>query len=162
MTIQGHCIFALASIILAKRTGFSPALANTEWMIVILGCMLSCLIPDIDHPRSVISQRFKIISFWTTKIFKHRGYTHSLLSLFLYFQLLNQFLPLESTAYQGFRDSMIIGYASHLIADMLTPAGIPLFWPFSWRFCFPLLYSNSLLKEILVCVLFLIYALSVF
>ncbi|SPW32689.1 Inner membrane protein ydjM [Edwardsiella tarda] len=39
--------------------------------------------------------------------------------------------------------AMIIGYLSHLLADMLTPAGVPLLWPIRWRFRLPLLVTRQ-------------------
>jgi inner membrane protein len=38
---------------------------------------------------------------------------------------------------------MIIGYLSHILADMLTPAGVPLLWPCRWRFRLPLINSQK-------------------
>jgi membrane-bound metal-dependent hydrolase YbcI (DUF457 family) len=32
---------------------------------------------------------------------------------------------------------MVLGYLSHILADMLTPAGVPLLWPCRWRFRLP-------------------------
>lgn len=60
----------------------------------------------------------------------HRGFTHSLLSLFLaslLALLLVQLLPYPTTIYTvvGF----LFGYASHIILDCLNPAGVPLFYP---------------------------------
>ncbi len=34
---------------------------------------------------------------------------------------------------------MVLGYLSHIVADMLTPAGVPLLWPCRWRFRLPIL-----------------------
>jgi inner membrane protein len=34
---------------------------------------------------------------------------------------------------------MVLGYLSHILADMLTPAGVPLLWPCRWRFRLPIL-----------------------
>ncbi|MFT4325272.1 metal-dependent hydrolase [Candidatus Liberibacter solanacearum] len=158
MTFKGHCIFALASVILAKKVSFSPALAEGEWGIIALGALLSCLLPDIDHSQSFISRHLKIISFFTSYILKHRGFTHSILAVILYVECIHQFFPSTLIPYQDFQDAMIIGYVSHLVADILTPAGIPLLWPCPWRFCLPVLHPNSSVREILFCVLFLIYA----
>jgi inner membrane protein len=33
----------------------------------------------------------------------------------------------------------VLGYLSHILADMLTPAGVPLLWPCRWRFRLPIL-----------------------
>ncbi|MBY7649955.1 MAG: hypothetical protein C4617_05705 [Candidatus Liberibacter europaeus] len=158
MTFKGHCIFSLSTIIVAKKIGFSTNISNAEWDIVIIGALLSCVLPDIDHPKSIISKHFKIFSFITCGILNHRGFTHSILSFFLYIWLLNQVLPSELVSYRGFHDAMIIGYASHLIADILTTTGIPLLWPYRWRFSFPILNPNTPLKETLFCLLVLIYS----
>lgn len=37
----------------------------------------------------------------------------------------------------------MLGYLSHIVADMLTPAGVPLLWPCRWRFRLPLLRSQK-------------------
>lgn len=42
------------------------------------------------------------------------------------------FIPAD--ALQG----MVLGYLSHILADMLTPAGVPLLWPCRWRFRLPI------------------------
>ncbi|VEB43120.1 Inner membrane protein ydjM [Chromobacterium violaceum] len=34
---------------------------------------------------------------------------------------------------------LCVGYASHLVGDWLTPAGIPLLWPIRIRFRAPLM-----------------------
>jgi len=38
---------------------------------------------------------------------------------------------------------MVLGYLSHIVADMLTPAGVPLLWPCRWRFRLPVLNSQK-------------------
>lgn len=61
---------------------------------------------------------------------KHRGPTHSLLGL-----VVAQILG-SSVARRVGIDlwPFLVGYASHLIADMFTPRGIPLFYPCKTRF----------------------------
>ncbi|KAE9517221.1 Inner membrane protein YdjM [Candidatus Liberibacter asiaticus] len=148
MTYEGHCIFALASVILAKKVNFLSSFTDAEWGTVVLGALLSCLLPDIDHPRSFISKRFKTLSLLTSCISSHRGFTHSILAVILYKWLIHHFFPSELISYQGLQDALIIGYVSHLVADVLTPTGIPLLWPYHWRFCLPILHPNSPIGEI--------------
>lgn len=38
---------------------------------------------------------------------------------------------------------MVLGYLSHILADMLTPAGVPLLWPCRWRFRLPILVPQK-------------------
>ncbi|EMS35964.1 hypothetical protein G653_03947 [Candidatus Liberibacter americanus PW_SP] len=148
-------------IIIAKKFVFLPGLAEAEWGNVILGSMLSFSLPDIDHPKSFISRRFKISSFITSHILTHRGFTHSILSVVLFSLLINNCLKEASIINKGLHDSMIIGYISHLIADMFTKSGIQLFWPYRMRFSFPILSPNTPLKEGFFCVLILIFAIII-
>ncbi|CRL45453.1 2-dehydro-3-deoxy-D-gluconate 5-dehydrogenase [Sodalis glossinidius str. 'morsitans'] len=54
ITAEGHFIFALASTILAKKMALTPALAEGEWWHIVAGGLLTCLLTDIDHPKSVL------------------------------------------------------------------------------------------------------------
>ena len=53
----------------------------------------------------------------------------------------------------------MLGYLSHILADMLTPAGVPLLWPCRWRFRLPILVpqkGNQL--ERVLCMALFVYA----
>ncbi|MGP1955930.1 MAG: metal-dependent hydrolase [Arsenophonus sp. NC-PY1-MAG3] len=161
MTAGGHFIFALASAIFAKKLELSPELAQGNWWHIIIAVIITCLLPDIDHPKSFLGQRLKWLSIPIAKVFGHRGITHSLLaiiggSIFFSSDLLSRIIipiPVD------FVHSMIVGYTSHLVADMLTPAGIPLLWPCRRRFCMPILNPSKFPKlERIFCVLVLVCA----
>ncbi len=85
-------------------------------------CLLGSLLPDIDHPRSKIGKHVKIISVF----FEHRGFFHSgfavagLVVLFVSLAKLNVYTL-----------GLIIGYASHILIDVMTKEGIMLLHPFS-------------------------------
>lgn len=54
----------------------------------------------------------------------------------------------------------MIGYLSHLLADMLTPSGIPLFWPYRKRFRIPLINTKkSQQSERIFCIVLVLLAL---
>ncbi len=143
MTAEGHLIFSVACAIFAKNAGITPELAHGDWWHIIPGALLTALLPDIDHPGSVIGQRLKWFSVPVARTFGHRGFTHSLLAVIAAMLLIRAkafhpgFIPADVF------HAMLIGYLSHLLADMLTPAGIPLFWPCRWRFRIPLLNSQK-------------------
>ncbi|VDY41497.1 membrane protein [Salmonella enterica subsp. enterica serovar Daytona] len=67
------------------------------------------------------------------------GFTHSLLAVFALLATFYLKVPdtwiIPADALQG----MVLGYLSHIVADMLTPAGVPLLWPCRWRFRLPIL-----------------------
>jgi len=143
MTAEGHIIFAVASAIFAKRAELTPVLAQGDWWHIISATLLTCLLPDIDHPRSLLGQRLRWLSHPIARIFGHRGFTHSLLAvlggLWLFQVNIPQGWIIPADVLQG----MVLGYLSHILADMLTPAGVPLLWPCRWRFRLPVLRSSQ-------------------
>ena len=143
MTAEGHILFAIASAIFAKRTALTPELANGDWWHIIPAVLLTCLLPDIDHPRSTLGQRFRWISQPIARAFGHRGFTHSLLAVLGGVALLQFNLPHGWPVPADAMHGMVLGYLSHIAADMLTPAGVPLLWPCRWRFRLPLLTTTA-------------------
>jgi len=156
MTAEGHLIFAIASAIFAKRAELTPVLASADWWHIIPAALLTCLLPDIDHPKSLLGQRLKWLSQPIARAFGHRGFTHSLLAVAGGVALLQMKLPagwiIPADAFQG----MVLGYLSHIVADMLTPAGVPLLWPCRWRFRLPILVpqKGNQLERVLCMALF--------
>ncbi|XBS68097.1 metal-dependent hydrolase [Acerihabitans sp. KWT182] len=159
MTAEGHLIFALASTILAKKMELSPALAHGDWWHIIAGGLLTCLLPDIDHPQSFLGQRLKWLSMPIARVFGHRGFTHSLLAIMAGFLLFTLKFASDMIVPPDAFHGMIIGYLSHIVADMLTPAGVPLLWPCRWRFRLPIITSQKGNQwERILCVAVLIFA----
>ena len=136
MTAQGHLLFAVTCTLIAHKLELTPALADASlWQLVPLA-LASALLPDLDHPKSLLGRRLPWISGPLSRLFGHRGFTHSLLAVGAGVWGLAQFQGpgLISVAV---KDALIIGYLSHLLGDWLTPAGIPLFWPLRRRFRLP-------------------------
>ncbi|MDF7681036.1 metal-dependent hydrolase [Enterobacteriaceae bacterium ESL0689] len=153
MTAEGHILFSIACGVFAKNAALTPVLAQGDWWHIIPSVVLTSLVPDIDHPHSFVGQRLPWIARPIARIFGHRGFTHSLLAvaaaltLFYLYQPESSFLPAD--VLQG----MVLGYISHIVADMLTPAGVPLLWPCHWRFRLPVLMSQkSNQSERLLCI----------
>ncbi|UEM23353.1 metal-dependent hydrolase [Skermanella mucosa] len=103
--------------------------------------------PDIDHPKSWVGRRLKFISVPLSKLFGHRGLTHSIVAVAGCVAVLrwdgqqwHHTLP------------FVIGYASHLAADLITPAGLCLAWPLKRTFAFPLIRTGSFAEQALVTV----------
>ncbi|NRN28094.1 metal-dependent hydrolase [Photorhabdus heterorhabditis] len=139
MTAEGHLLFSVASIILAQKLKITPEIAHGDWLHMLPGVLLTALLPDIDHPNSTLGKLFRFISIPIAKLCGHRGFTHSLLALILGVALFWLKIPEEWLIPTDFFHAMIVGYLSHLIADMLTPAGVPLLWPIKIRFRLPML-----------------------
>lgn len=85
----------------------------------------AALLPDIDHPRSTIRREMGLLGrvglFWLS----HRGLTHTWLFVVGLGACALLTLPAPLAL------ALIAGYASHLIADMMTVSGLPVFWPLS-------------------------------
>ncbi len=156
MTAEGHLFFSIACAVFAKNAELTPVLAHGDWWHIVPSAVLTCLLPDIDHPKSFLGQRLRWISKPIARACGHRGFTHSLLAIFVLLAVFylkvpeNAWLPVD--ALQG----MVLGYLSHILADMLTPAGVPLLWPCRWRFRFPIVtpHKNNQLERVLCMVLF--------
>lgn len=83
----------------------------------------AALLPDIDHPKSDIRQKLGLLGTFTFGWMSHRGITHTWILWALLSALALLFLPAPVAL------ALIAGYASHLIADMATRSGLPVFWP---------------------------------
>ncbi|MBZ3672614.1 metal-dependent hydrolase [Salmonella enterica subsp. enterica serovar Senftenberg] len=128
----------MASAVFAKNAELTPVLAHGDWWHIIPSAILTCLLPDIDHPKSFLGQRLKWVSKPIARAFGHRGLPIVCWRSLPYWRPLSQgsdtwIIPAD--ALQG----MVLGYLSHIVADMLTPAGVPLLWPCRWRFRLPIL-----------------------
>lgn len=115
-----HLVFGTACYLLASKVG-AGLFEGPE----ILAAMAGSLLPDIDHPRSFVGKRLRIISVPLAATVGHRGVTHSALAvaaatvaMFLWWG--------EAWSWLA---ALAIGYLSHLLGDWLTPSGIPFFWP---------------------------------
>ncbi|WP_051201848.1 metal-dependent hydrolase [Ferrimonas senticii] len=109
----------------------------------LLLCWLGGLLPDLDTPTSKMGRCLPGLSHAVHWLFGHRGFTHSLLlplSVVIAFELLQQPLPLSWLL------PLAIGWSSHIIADMFTPAGVPVLLPVVVKFKLPLA-SNDLYER---------------
>jgi inner membrane protein len=108
----------------AAVAGHKPHLAEA------LVAAASALLPDLDKRDGMVGRWLPWISgpieYWVG----HRTATHSLLATAL-LALVAWPLP------EGYSLALIAGFASHPIADMMTPAGVAWFWPSRVRCVLP-------------------------
>jgi len=97
-------------------------------------CVLASVLPDIDHTQSLVGKLFYPLARYLDRHFGHRTITHSLLLFILLILLSSAFEKLYS---DKLHLTLIVtfSYASHLLLDMMTKAGVPLFYPFSKNPC---------------------------
>lgn len=155
MNAQGHIITGGISLAVVQyTTAFIPGNYVIPWLFapvaqylpygtipfVLSGaaCLVGALLPDIDHPQATMSRKLSInkgagplgVLGYIGGIFRailggHRGFTHTLVFVALPCVL----FPYLPTNYHYLLWAFIVGLSSHLLADMLTEAGIPLLWP---------------------------------
>ncbi len=91
--------------------------------------LIGSIIPDIDHTKSLIGKAFYPIAKYLSVNYGHRTITHSLLFL-VGICLISVFI--EKNFREDFSISTILFFSvfSHLLFDMVTLQGIPLFYPF--------------------------------
>lgn len=82
---------------------------------------ISALLPDIDHPESLLGRKIKPISWLINKLLGHRTITHS-----LDFALGLCLVVLLSSNFSYWAWMFVLGYISHLLLDSLTRTGIKL------------------------------------
>ena len=133
-------------------------LSDWKYLIVIL---LGTLLPDVDHTRSIIGRLMKPISIPISRHYGHRTITHSILFLISSSLVVKGIQVLFFPSVPLFA-LFFLSMSSHLIFDMMTIQGVPLFYPFKKNPCvIPAnpayrLKTNNLSQEAMVFTFFMI------
>ncbi|MFS1519505.1 metal-dependent hydrolase [Bacillus sp. SCS-151] len=144
--MQYHTHIAFSGMIGLSVVSLIPV---TDPTMYIIGLTVGAILPDIDHPKSKISNKIPIIPSLVSTIFTHRTFFHSVLFL-VCLTLLYGFFP------QSIVTGIIIGAAGHIIGDMLTPAGVKLLYPFGNYIRFPFNFKTGGVIEQICFLLFTI------
>lgn len=89
---------------------------------------------------------FAFIALWVWGFLsEHRSFTHSILAAFAFTVAIG--LVCVPIAVGTF-----LGYASHLILDLLNRKDIPLLYPLKFRICFKLCYANKTANFVFACI----------
>jgi len=104
-------------------------------LILFWFAILGSLLPDFDHPKSLISKinpMTQFVSRGISKLTPHRKYLHTLIAAVVAF-IVTALLALYFSASLLYPFFLFIGYISHLAADSLNPTGIQWLMPFRER-----------------------------
>lgn len=115
----------VAFVAVSLSVGHAPSMLEA-WLAAASG-----LLPDIDMRHGLVGRFLPWLSEPLEYRFGHRTLTHSLLVCVVLALMLWPILP------HGLWLAVVVGYASHPVADMLTPAGVEWFWPARWRCVLP-------------------------
>jgi inner membrane protein len=145
MTSKTHNAFAVASLVTFVAF-FPPKELNVlTFASSIVAANVGALIPDMDQAGNSLWHLFparkSFAKVFRRIFYKHRTLTHSFIGMYLIFRGLEWLLPkLLNPAFikpEIILWSIMIGYASHLLADSLTEEGVPLLFPINLNFGFP-------------------------
>ncbi|OGC04427.1 hypothetical protein A2276_08655 [candidate division WOR-1 bacterium RIFOXYA12_FULL_43_27] len=146
MLAPTHSVFGVfLTLIILALFGVKLSLHWTIMLFAILGALL----PDADHPASIIGRFLYPISSRIERRFGHRTVTHSLIgwmSATISASVLIAFVSLIPLISRwGWSDLPVrwaaafsIGYFSHIVLDMFNKRGSQLFWPQEVRDVIPL------------------------
>lgn len=97
----------------------------------ICGSYIGSLLPDIDMKSSYISKKCRLLYMLLGSKFKHRGFTHSLMFLFIIwlgFEFINIFIN-PGIIISFLMAGTVTGCMSHIILDLFTKEGVTLLYP---------------------------------
>lgn len=125
--------------------------------------LFASLLPDIDHTKSIIGKLFYPIARVINRKYGHRTITHSVFVLIGLTALLSAF---QSAYFPSIKAAQVFGlaYGSHILFDMLTVQGVPVFYPFKRNPCVMpgnpemRLRTNSIRQETVVFCFFIVSA----
>ncbi|MCX6809479.1 MAG: metal-dependent hydrolase [Candidatus Berkelbacteria bacterium] len=137
MTGKTHQVLGMATalsyFVSQSDVKYSPATMGA----VLVAAHLTSVLPDIDQPAAQIWAELpfgKTIGKISDPILKHRNITHSAVGfiligtgLFYLFKLFPDYWGIDRRV---LLIASLIAYCSHLVADMFTQEGIPLFFPY--------------------------------
>jgi len=151
-------IGALGGAIIGCTPHSSPSVGMVLACMVVGGII--ALVPDIDHRHSTISHKVGVLR-WFVFWLPHRGFTHSLMAVALVgagaWALVGAGVPAELSI------SLVVGYGSHIVADMLTVRGVMLLYPKKIFVGFPIRIRTGGIIEGLIaflCACVLVYLLA--
>jgi inner membrane protein len=115
-------------------------------ILFILLTIFATLIVDIDHAHSKAGKLLQPFSYILKWLFGHRGLLHSILVPICIFLILT-FLNYSEEAI-----AILIGYTSHIAMDLLTPAGVRIFYPLKFKIHGPIKVGSWAEYMLMICV----------
>ncbi len=101
--------------------------------------VVGSILPDIDHTKSLIGKAVYPLAKWLSIKFGHRTITHSLIFLIFitgtaflleHFNIINFTNPNNPKILHPTAIILFFAVFSHILLDMVTIQGVPLFYPF--------------------------------
>lgn len=145
MTGRTHDLAAFTALTYTLATQPLTEMTLATAFVAFSANMIGGLAPDIDQPTAALWRRMRAGSL-IGKIIQpllggHRYISHSILGIFLFGIALDIILSQMGNILLVDMDivwwAFMIGFLSHLVMDMFTREGIPLFFPIPIKLGFP-------------------------
>lgn len=146
MTARTHDLAAITALGIFAVNQPVQVFSVATLLMAVLFNQIGGIFPDIDQPTAPFWRNLPVGHLFGKAFDKllggHRFLTHSLLGLALFgwlfhflFHLLNLLVPKMDASVVWW--AFMIGMGSHLLMDMFTKEGIPLFLPIPWKVGIP-------------------------
>lgn len=145
MTGRTHDLTAFTALTYIIATQPLERISLPTAFVALTANFIGGLAPDLDQPTASLWRRIPAGSFWGRLISplfgSHRYISHSILGIAIFNYLLRWFLNLAENVVLVDMDvvhfAFMVGFISHILVDMLTKDGVPIFFPISIRFGIP-------------------------
>ncbi len=131
MLFHGHLLVGMLMFLLTYKL-FPELYIGSNLLILFLVVLFGSILPDIDEKGTKINQWFGFVGIIFEKMFKHRGFLHSLI-FFLSISFLVKLIFSDAYGY-----ALLLGLFSHILGDGISKMGVKLFYPFRFRIRGPL------------------------
>ena len=122
-----------AGILAGEITALAYYRASIIPALIVIGtAAIGSLLPDIDHPGSLLSSSTRLschISNSIAAVTPHRGLTHTPIFAGLIIAVLYYFLQQRISYCDPICIGLAVGILSHLVLDTLTERGVMWAWP---------------------------------
>lgn len=137
-------------IILKSLSDYSLVYKLLLIILYFHSASIGALFPDIDLKSSYVSKRYPLIAKTLGKKCRHRGFTHSLLSLIIIYitSVLFIFISHWNIVIEILCYGFWFGYASHIFLDLCTHHGVVLLFPLKLNINILNLKTNSMGEKI--------------
>lgn len=129
---KGHLrggLFTAIVLILFLAPTFAISRTPLNIILLSISILLGSLLPDIDHPHSLLGRYVPFISKPLYRYCGHRSLTHSLFFIFALVLLISLF------GFELFAFGIGVGMLSHVLLDLFWPgsSGVAFLYPFYKR-----------------------------
>ncbi|MBT3298641.1 hypothetical protein HN385_06950 [archaeon] len=152
MLFHGHLLVGMLVFLLTYNF-FDDIFTGGNIFVIFLLVLLGSLLPDIDEKGTTINKWFGFIGIIFQKLFKHRGFLHSLI-FFLIISFLVKIIFSDAYGY-----ALLLGLFAHILGDGISKMGVRLFYPLKFRIKGPLRvgsFAEVLISFFIFCVIVLL------